>query len=80
MTTNELIIAIIWGLTPTVLVGVIFYIVFRAVLHSDRNERKAQARIEAAERARFERKYGASPKPAQDAPNGGPSADVDTKA
>lgn len=61
MTTNELIIAIVWGLTPTVLVGVLFYIVFRAVLRSDRNERKAQARIEAAERERFEQKYGARP-------------------
>ena len=43
----------IWSLTPTVLIGLIFWIVMRAVIHADRNERKAYSRIEAEERAKL---------------------------
>jgi flagellar biosynthesis/type III secretory pathway M-ring protein FliF/YscJ len=43
---------IIWALAPTILVGLIFWFVMRAVVHADRNERRALAKIEAEERAR----------------------------
>ncbi|MGN6199217.1 hypothetical protein [Humibacter sp.] len=43
---------IIWALAPTVLVGLVFWIVMRSLVHADRSERKAYAKIEAQERAR----------------------------
>ena len=43
----------IWSLAPTVLIGLIFWFVMRAVIHADRNERKAYSRIEAEERAKL---------------------------
>ncbi|HHW50321.1 MAG TPA: hypothetical protein GX406_02440 [Pseudoclavibacter sp.] len=43
---------VIWALTPTVIVGLAFWGVMRAILHSDRNERAAYARLEAEERRR----------------------------
>jgi flagellar biosynthesis/type III secretory pathway M-ring protein FliF/YscJ len=43
----------LWSVTPTILVGLIFWFVMRSVIHADRNERKAYAQIEAAERARM---------------------------
>lgn len=43
----------VWSITPTLLVGLIFWFVMRAVLHADRNERKAYADIEAVERTRM---------------------------
>ena len=43
---------IIWALAPTVLVGLVFWAVMRAVVRADRSERKAYAKIEAQERAR----------------------------
>ena len=42
----------IWSLAPTVLIGLIFWFVMRAIIRADRNERKAYARIEAEERAK----------------------------
>ncbi|WP_394553077.1 hypothetical protein ACDF64_01815 [Agromyces sp. MMS24-JH15] len=42
----------IWSLAPTVLIGLIFWFVMRAVVHADRNERNAYAKIEAEERAK----------------------------
>ncbi len=50
---------IIWALAPTVLVGLVFWVVMRAVVRADRSERKAYAKIEAQERAR----RGLAPKP-----------------
>lgn len=50
---------IIWALAPTVLVGLVFWVVMRAVVRADRGERKAYAKIEAQERAR----RGLAPKP-----------------
>lgn len=44
----------IWSLAPTVLIGLIFWFVMRAVIHADRNERKAYSRIEAEERAKLD--------------------------
>ena len=38
---------ILWSIGPTIGVGAIFWFVMRAILRADRNEREAQARIEA---------------------------------
>ncbi|MCU1509710.1 MAG: lysyl-tRNA synthetase [Glaciihabitans sp.] len=43
-------------LAPTVLAGVIFWWVMRAILHADRTERKVYAKIEAEERAKLEQR------------------------
>ncbi|HVX07641.1 hypothetical protein [Humibacter sp.] len=43
---------ILWALAPTVLVGLVFWVVMRAVVHADRSERKAYAKVEAEERMR----------------------------
>lgn len=40
-------------LLPTILVGLIFWFIMRAVIHADRTERKVYAAIEAEERARL---------------------------
>lgn len=53
--------AAVWSLAPTVLVGLLFWVVMRAVLHADRTERKAYSRLEAEERAR----RGLPPTPAR---------------
>lgn len=42
----------IWSVAPTVLIGLIFWFVMRAVLRADRTERDAYAKIEAEERAK----------------------------
>lgn len=44
----------VYSLAPTVLVGLIFWFVMRAIIRSDRSERKAYAKIEAEERAKLE--------------------------
>lgn len=44
--------AAVWSLAPTVLVGLLFWVVMRAVLHADRTERKVYSRLESQERAR----------------------------
>jgi flagellar biosynthesis/type III secretory pathway M-ring protein FliF/YscJ len=43
-----------YSLAPTVLVGLIFWFVMRAIIRADRTERKVYSEIEAKERARFE--------------------------
>lgn len=43
----------IGSVVPTLLVGVIFWIVMRAIIRADRTERKVYARMEAEERARL---------------------------
>lgn len=42
-----------WSLVPTVLVGLIFWLVMRSILRADRTERKVYAKIEAEERAKL---------------------------
>ncbi len=42
----------IYSITPTLVVGVIFWFILRAIIGADRHERKARARIEAQERAK----------------------------
>jgi flagellar biosynthesis/type III secretory pathway M-ring protein FliF/YscJ len=49
---------IIFALAPTIVVGLIFWFVMRAIIRADRPERSASAKVEAEERARFEREHG----------------------
>lgn len=41
-----------FSVTPTILVGLIFWLVMRSILRADRTERSVKARIEAEERAK----------------------------
>lgn len=50
----------IYSVTPTILVGLVFWFVLRAIIRGDRSERAAYAKVEAEERA----KAGLPPKPA----------------
>ncbi|HEV7848433.1 MAG TPA: hypothetical protein VGO88_03800 [Mycetocola sp.] len=43
----------LWSVIPTVLLGVIFWYVMRAIIRADRHERAAYADLEAAERSRL---------------------------
>lgn len=49
---NDVISGIAWALGPTVLVGLIFWVVMHSVVHADRSERRAYAKLEAEERAK----------------------------
>jgi hypothetical protein len=42
-----------FNIMPTILVGLIFWFIMRAIMRADRNERKIQAKVEAEERARL---------------------------
>ncbi|GGC05024.1 hypothetical protein GCM10010972_17750 [Cellulomonas carbonis] len=42
---------VLFALAPSVGVGLVFWFVIRAVIHADRREREAIARLEAAERS-----------------------------
>lgn len=44
-------VAAAWSILPTIGVSVVFFIVIRGIIRSDRTERKAHAQIEAEERA-----------------------------
>jgi len=41
-----------FSVTPTILVGLIFWLVMRSILHADRTERRVYSEIEAEERAK----------------------------
>lgn len=43
-----------FSLVPTILLGLIFWLVMRSILRADRTERKVYSRIEAEERARID--------------------------
>lgn len=43
-----------YSLAPTVLVGLIFWFVMRAIIRADRTERKVYSEIEVEERAKFD--------------------------
>ncbi len=43
----------IYSVVPTILVGLVFWLVMRAIVRADRTERKAYAKIEAEERAKL---------------------------
>jgi len=49
----------IFSVVPTLLFGLLFWFVFRAIVRADRSERAARAKVEAEERARL----GLPPKP-----------------
>lgn len=42
----------IWSITPTVIIGVFFFMVLRFILRADRTERRVFKQIEAEERER----------------------------
>jgi predicted permease len=44
---------IIYSLAPTILVGLIFWFIMRAIIRADRSERKIYSEIEAEERAKL---------------------------
>ena len=48
----------LWSVTPTVLIGLIFWFIIRSIIRADRGERKAYARIEAEELERRARALG----------------------
>lgn len=43
----------IYSVTPTILIGLVFWLIMRSILRADRTERKAYAAIEAEERAKL---------------------------
>ena len=49
-----------YSLAPTVLIGLIFWFVMRAIFRADRTERKVYTEIEAQERAKFEAERAAT--------------------
>lgn len=51
----------LWSVVPTICLGLAFWFIIRSVMHADRNERRAYARIEQEERAKWP---GASVDPA----------------
>lgn len=42
----------LWSITPTVLIGLFFWMVLRLILRADRTERRAYLEIEEQERAK----------------------------
>ncbi|GAA0964182.1 hypothetical protein FFA01_13220 [Frigoribacterium faeni] len=44
----------IFSITPTIVVGLIFWFVVRSLIRADRTERSAYAKIDAEERAKVE--------------------------
>ncbi len=45
--------SVVWAVGPTTAVGLIFWYILWSIIRIDRHERKAQAKIEAQERARL---------------------------
>lgn len=54
----------IYSVAPTILVGLVFWFIIRAILRADGTERKARARIEAEERAKLGMPAAPAPVPA----------------
>lgn len=52
-------VAAVWAITPTLIFGVFFAYLLRSIMRADRNERKVFDQIEREERA----KLGLAPKP-----------------
>jgi hypothetical protein len=50
-----------YSVIPTILLGLIFWLVMRSIFRADRTERTVYAEIEAEERARFEAEHAAAP-------------------
>ncbi len=49
---EDLMWGVIYSVTPTILVGLLFWFIMRAIIRSDATERTAFAKIEAEERAK----------------------------
>ena len=45
-------LAALWAVTPTVLLGLIFWLIIRSIIRADRTERRVYERMEAKERER----------------------------
>ena len=45
-------VAALWAVTPTVLLGLLFWLIIRSIIRADRTERRVYARMEAKERER----------------------------
>jgi len=45
-------VAALWAVTPTVLLGLFFWLIIRSIIRADRTERRVYARMEAKERER----------------------------
>ncbi len=45
-------VAALWAVTPTLLLGVVFWLILRSIFRADRTEREVYARMEAEERQR----------------------------
>ncbi len=45
-------VAALWSILPTIAGIVVFFFIFRSIVHMDRNERRAYAKAEAEERAK----------------------------
>lgn len=43
----------LYSVAPTILIGLIFWLIMRAIIRADRTERTVYARIEAEERAKL---------------------------
>lgn len=43
----------LWSITPTILIGVFFFVVLRYILRADRTERRIYKEMEAEERERL---------------------------
>lgn len=54
---HGVITGIVFSLTPTIVVGLIFWFVLRAIIRADRTERATYAKIEAEERAKYEAEH-----------------------
>jgi hypothetical protein len=52
---------VVFSLTPTILLGLIFWLVMRSILRADRTERKVYTEIEVEERARFAEEHSTRP-------------------
>jgi hypothetical protein len=42
----------LWSVSPTILLGLVFWFIFHAIFRADSAERRAYAKVEAEERAR----------------------------
>ena len=56
---------IIFAVTPTIALGLIFWFVMRSILRADRTERKVYAQVEAEERAKAAAAAAVEPDPAE---------------
>ena len=49
---EDLMWGVVYALAPTILVGLLFWFIMRAIIRADRTERRVYAQIEAEERAK----------------------------